>query len=158
MKDLILLVNESYEILNSLNIPYYDRNFVNFKWNGRISTKWGYCRKVNNGFEISICSRLGEDDIKRKKILSVILHEILHTCPGCFNHGAQWKTYGKLIKINYGIKIKKESSAEELNVPYKYILKCKNCKTKYYYAMKPRLTNKKCKICNSNNFKFKELE
>ena len=100
-------INECYLILDSLNIPYYDKTLVIFKWNNRISTKWGYCRKNNdNTFMIAISSCLREDSIKHNKVLSVILHEILHTCPGCFNHGELWMCYAKLIKQNYGIKIK----------------------------------------------------
>lgn len=149
-------INECYLILDSLNIPYYDKTLVIFKWNNRISTKWGYCRKNNdNTFMIAISSCLREDSIKHNKVLSVILHEILHTCPGCFNHGELWMCYAKLIKQNYGIKIKEVATAEDLGVPYQYRIKCKDCKYKMYFPMKPTMNNRKCPVCHSNNLKLR---
>lgn len=151
-------INECYLILDNLNIPYYDKTLVVFKWNNRISTKWGYCRKNNdNTFTIAISSCLREDNIKHKKVLSVILHEILHTCPGCFNHGELWTSYAKQINQHYNIKIRETSSAKELKVPYKYIVKCKNCKIKIAFALKPSMTNRKCPYCHSSNLKLKEI-
>lgn len=147
MKDLDLLSLECFRICNDLEIPFADE--IEIKWNGRISRKWGYCRKTGNHYDISIARRLDDDAIPDEKVMSVILHEILHTCPGCMNHGKLWKSYGKLIKHIYHIKIKTTSSAEDLNVENKYIIKCRNCGCKTRYAMKPRNTERYCLVCGS---------
>lgn len=148
MKDLNQVCEECFSILDNLKIPYTPGTTISY--NGRLTRKWGYCRKSgNNSFTISIASILGQDDIPEKTIKSVILHELLHTCPGCFNHGKQWKKYCKIIREIYGIKIRTTSDAESMKVKQHYYIKCRRCKIKITYAMKPRNIERQCPICGS---------
>lgn len=94
MKDLDSLIFDCFRICNALEIPFSDN--ISIVWNGRITRKWGYCRKIRDTYQISIATRLSEDAVPDEKTKSVILHEILHTCPGCMNHGKLWKHYCKL--------------------------------------------------------------
>lgn len=147
MKNLDNLVSECFYICDMLNIPYSQS--ISISWNGRITTKWGYCRKIGEEYQISIAIRLSEDTISDETTKSVILHEILHTCSGCMNHGKLWKSYCKKIRENFGIKIKTVTSAEELNVSNKYIIKCRRCGYKIRYAMRPRNVERNCPVCGS---------
>ena len=56
------------------------------------------------------------DDIK---LCSIIAHEILHTCPGSFNHGKIWKEHGRQVEHFLGYE------------SIKYIIVCKKCGQKY---------------------------
>lgn len=146
-------VEKSLEICNELNIPY-SQHIDSICINNRLSKKWGYCRRYlkQDGeihFNISIAGRLIKDDVKEKKLLSVILHEILHTCPQCFNHGKQWKEYKKQIKKEKHIKIYEVASSDDMKVESNYFIKCRNCKIKYAYAMRPRNTHGSCSYCGS---------
>lgn len=147
MKDLKKIIEECFAILDDLQIPY-DKN-VTIKYNGRITKKWGYCRKLKLGFEISIAKVLGYSDTPDKTIKSVLLHELLHTCPDCFNHGKQWKKYAKLIKKRYNIKISTTSNAEDMGINPHYYIKCRKCDVKAWYPMKPRNMEQRCPVCNS---------
>ena len=89
MKDLDSLIFDCFRICNALEIPFSDN--ISIVWNGRITKKWGYCKKIRDAYQISIATRLSEDTVPDEKTKSVILHEILHTCPGCMNHGKLWK-------------------------------------------------------------------
>lgn len=149
MKDLDTLCLYCTGVLDSLNIPY-DRN-VSVKYNGRISRKWGYCRKLPQGhFEISVSVVLGEDDAPDKAIKSVIFHELLHTCPGCMNHGKKWKEYARVVSKITGVRIRAVSDAESMKIKEKYIVKCRKCKYKMRFPMRPRDCKRYCPVCGSS--------
>ncbi len=68
------------------------------------------------------------------EICSIIAHECLHTCPGCFNHGKKWKEYGETVSKTLGYKISRTINTEELSIEtslndekVKYIVICNNC-------------------------------
>lgn len=148
MKNLEKLYQNCCEMCGNLSIPYAKDTPIS--WNGRITKKWGYSRKHSDGtFSISISSALRESDIPDNALISVILHELLHTCPGCFDHGKQWKKYGKMIKDAYGIKIRTTSDAYDMGIPQRYYIKCRRCEIKIPYAIKPRNTKRTCPVCKS---------
>lgn len=147
MKDLEKMVLECTRVMSRLGIPY---ETAKVSYNGRIRTKWGYCRKTPDGFIIAIAKRLGDDDVPMESLLATLYHEFLHTCPGCFNHGKKWREYGKMIKKETGIKIREATSADQLNVTEDYYLKCRKCKIKFLHrAMKPRNDHPHCPYCGS---------
>lgn len=43
--------------------------------------------------------------MEEKIIQMTIVHELLHTCEGCFNHGAKWKYYAEVMNNKYGYQI-----------------------------------------------------
>jgi len=142
------IVTECLQITQALHIPVSTDTPV--QYNGRIRRKWGYCKRLPNGtFEISVARVLGEEDVPKKTLMSTILHELLHTCPGCFNHDKLWKSYGKAIKKAYGIKIRTTSDAEDMKVESCYYIKCRACKEKIWYPMKPVNRKQQCPVCGS---------
>lgn len=148
MRDLDVIYEECKEICRKLSIPIKENALI--KYNGRIRTKWGYCRDKRDGtFEISIAKVLGEDSTPKKTLMATILHEMFHTCPGCFNHGKQWKAYCKAIKDAYGIKIRTTSDAEDMKIESNYYIKCRRCEIKEWYPMKPINKEQRCVVCGS---------
>lgn len=148
MKDLVSIYEECKDICRDLNIPIRENTPI--KYNGRIRTKWGYCRDKKDGtFEISIAKVLGEDSTPKKTLMATILHEMLHTCPGCFNHGKLWKDYCKRIKEAYGIKIRTTSDTEDMKIESHYYVKCRRCEIKVWYPMKPVNKEQRCPVCGS---------
>lgn len=147
-------VQKSLAICEDLQIPFSDK-ISSIRVNNRIRAKWGYCRRIRNpqgedSFEISISGRLLQNDVKPKKQMSVILHEILHTCPGCFNHGKEWNAYRKQIKKEKHIKIYVTASSKDMKVEPHYYIKCRKCKTKLWYIMRPtHYQNLRCITCGS---------
>ena len=61
MKDLDSLIFDCFRICNALEIPFSDN--ISIVWNGRITRKWGYCRKIRDTYQISIATRLSEDAV-----------------------------------------------------------------------------------------------
>lgn len=103
----------------------------------RVLKKWGSCRIYphNFGFDIKINRRLLDDDVKEMALLDTVMHELLHTCPGCGDHGATWKKYADMVNKAYGYNVKRCTSYEEKGMETpprpvaKYRFMCKNCGT-----------------------------
>lgn len=81
---------------------------------------WGMCRLLENGkYEIYINGRLLSGDIPVISLRTTLAHEILHSCPGCMNHGRLWKENCKKMELAFGYRIGRTASAYEQGVPDK---------------------------------------
>ena len=137
-------INNLYEKVleeaRDLRIPVSDQIKNDITINRRARSRFGCCKKIRKGsretFEIELSYRLL--DCEEKVIKQTLAHEVLHTCPGCDNHGALWKEYAGRMNERYGYHIKRTETAEGLGIkeetalrkrPQKenYVLVCKNC-------------------------------
>lgn len=119
-----------------LNIPVPNNIKEKVRINGRPKKRFGCCRRENLMYEIEL-SRFVLD-CTEKIVRSVIAHEVLHTCRGCYEHGKLWKEYASKMNDAYGYNIKRVSSYEEMglskmntNIEAKYIIKCEKCGREY---------------------------
>lgn len=89
------------------------------------------------------------------------MHEILHTVPGCFNHGKLWKAMADVVNnSSYGYNVKRLAELEDLDKTvikdrYKYVLKCKRCKKKIGFTKKNKIIKhyKDCRCQCGGKFK-----
>lgn len=134
MKDLIALARSCQRDLAALCIPW--GKVRNWSVNTKAKTRWGLCMKVSRGvFDIQIAASLLEDAIDDQAAKDTVVHELLHTVPGCFKHTGKWKQYAELInKLIPHYSIKSCSSYADKGVEdlrgapaYRYILKCEQC-------------------------------
>ena len=138
MRDLQAYGKFCMEILEDLHIPY--GQVVSLTVNTR-ARRWGQCRKIPGGlYEININQTLLDEKNAEDGLVNTILHELLHTCPGCMNHGQEWKKYAEMVRKNWGYDVKRTSSEEDKGVttgnlnarerrenPYKYEVRCPRC-------------------------------
>lgn len=122
-------------------------NITGFSVNTRAKRRWGQCKydASENGYKINISCELLSGNCN-DGLENTIIHEILHTCKGCMNHGSEWKRLAEIIYRTYGIEIKRCSSAAEKGVDeeehyrrirearasrkkeeYRYIFRCSCC-------------------------------
>lgn len=87
-----------------------------YKVNTRATGRWGQCRKEADGFVIEISSVLLNERNPEKALIETLLHELLHTCDGCQNHGAKWKSLASVLGEKYELCIKGRQSAEEKGI------------------------------------------
>ena len=134
MKDLQKIAAECQADLASIGIPYGRVKL----WiiNCRAKARWGLCKKRQDGsYEIEIAEALLQDDVDDIAAKDTIIHELLHTCPGCLKHTGRWKQYAdKVNRMLPQYNIKRTTSAAEKGVTvrrkeptYRYILKCTDC-------------------------------
>ena len=127
------------EMLDEMGIPY--GNVTKVTVNTRAKKRWGQTEynKSTGNYSININSQLLDERNSEDGLVNTLLHELLHTCPGCMNHGALWKKYAAQVKDYLGYDIKRTGSAEEEGVvtmaeqSHNYIVKCEKCGKEFYY-------------------------
>lgn len=111
MRDLNKIARECMEELDSIGIPFS----IVLEWtiNTRAKKRWGQCRKINGYYFININEDLLREDSSLAGLKNTIIHELLHTCPGCMAHNAMWNKWASKVHRELGYDIKRTSSAEE---------------------------------------------
>ena len=89
--------------------------------NTRAKKRWGQCKQIGMCYEISISSMLIQDGVALMQLENTVIHEILHTCKGCMNHGETWKRLASKVNNAYGYNIKRTTSAQEKGVKIEYV-------------------------------------
>ena len=92
--------------------------------------KFGSCRMLMNGSFVIEITDLGlHGDVK-----STIVHELIHTVEGCYNHGPKFQEIARFLSSAYNIKLGTRASKNEmaLSEEYriakaKYVIRCKKC-------------------------------
>lgn len=118
--------------LRQLGIPVSQHIFPQVQVNTRAKRRLGCCKREGNSFRIEISHSLLPSP---NKVREVLVHELLHTCPGCGNHGKTWKRYGELAGKALGVTVSRLSPAEGDGRPLrreevKYVLECQSCGAK----------------------------
>ncbi|MBR5315815.1 MAG: SprT-like domain-containing protein [Firmicutes bacterium] len=156
---------EEHGNLRKLGIPVSGDISPDIRWSK--ATSWyGQCQKnkVCRGkvykFQISISEYHLQSS--EKAIRNTLVHELLHTCPGCFNHGAKWKAYANLVKNTLGYQVIRcggdkeqdaalEQARKEKRAGYqtRYLLVCTKCGREFERFRKSNLVlhpeNYRCK-------------
>lgn len=141
MKNLNKLVNECKADLNAIGIPY-SSNIYQVKVNTRAKKRWGLCRKTAYGYQIEVSYRLMDDSVDDNATKDTIIHELLHTCDGCMNHGSRWQMYANKVNRAYSqYNIQTTTSCEEKQVAEMeptYTIGCPCCGARWNYMRKTR--------------------
>lgn len=134
MRDLMSYANFCMKMLDEIGIPY--SKVEEFTVNKR-ARRWGLCSLRNGKYYIQINTTLLDERNGEDGLINTIIHELLHTCHGCMNHGKMWKSYAEQVRKTYGYNIKRTSDNEEKCVTtgnlneskreYKYFVYCKKC-------------------------------
>lgn len=136
MRDLNIVAKECMKMLDDIGIKY--GHITEFKVNTRAIKRWGQCKRVPGGYSINISATLLDERNDINGLKNTILHELLHSCEGCMNHGDKWKFVANKVNIAYGYNIKRCSSSDEKGVDedmrpvqYKYEVMCEKCGNVY---------------------------
>ena len=85
-----------------------------------------------------------DHELKHKRLEETIVHEMIHTIPGCFNHGNQFKYYCMLLNHKFGFNLSRTTSTVDFGItlehksrPTKYVITCPHCGKQYFYSRKP---------------------
>lgn len=115
MRDINVVAIECMRELDVIGIQY--GNVVEFKVNYRAERRWGQCCPLPGGrFSININHRLLDESTDIDGLKNTLIHELLHTCKGCLNHGSEWKRLADKVNRYYGYGIKRTSSADEKGI------------------------------------------
>ena len=124
------LLQEIISEAKQINIPISENIIPIVKVNTRVKSRFGCCKRNENNFQIEISSFM--EQAKEIDIRETLAHEVLHTCPNCFDHQLQWKIYASKMKRAYGYNISTsgDSVAMGITIPMQrnYVLICQRCK------------------------------
>ena len=101
-QELDALLAELSAQLRELGIPLGKHIAPQVEVNTRAQRRLGCCVCREGRFTIQVSARLLED---APLLRATLLHELLHTCPGCLNHGPAWKSYAKTVGEALGLSI-----------------------------------------------------
>lgn len=146
MHNLYKYAMECMSELGAIGIPYRTSFF---EVNHRAVYRWGLCRSNGDGtFTIQISSVLLDDNNSIEGLKNTIIHELIHTCVDCMNHGKKWKEYADRVNKHYGYDIKRTSNSEEKGVSVNtikenkrhYEVTCSSCGKKFIYYRDCKVT------------------
>ena len=157
MRNLENVMNKCIAQLEALGIE--PGEIVSIVPNYRAKSRWGQCKYRPDGkHEININAiLLDETKSSDDGLASTVMHEIIHTCKGCCNHGAEFKRIARLVNRTYGYNVKTASTAEDKGISsetnierkeYKFLITCNKCGCEFHRQKESNVTkhpeNYKC--------------
>ena len=118
MNEFDALLARAVEQARALGIPVSARISPRVAVNRRAVTRFGCCIRRGGEYVIELSERLLEAE--ERACMQTLAHEVLHTCPGCRNHGALWKEYAARMNGAYGYAISRTGTCEALGVEVHY--------------------------------------
>ena len=125
---------------------------------GRNSKKHpGYFLRIGGLFQL-----IPNEELARIRFQSTIIHELIHTIPGCMNHGNKFKRICSLVNRKYPqyqLQTSTDASIYGINLEEdkpKYKIICECCGKEYLYCRKPKrnITDYLCSVCKSDRLKI----
>lgn len=113
------VVNKAFKIIRAENIQI-QANIDDISWGRAWTSAWGRCyirRRMfgDMSFEIKLNTAF-YTNANAKACLNTLLHELLHTVPGCFNHGKLWKLYANKLNKKYNLRITRCTTEAEQGI------------------------------------------
>lgn len=98
--------------------------------------------KVTKVFE-----EIPDEALAEQRLTGCMIHELLHTIPGCMNHGKNWKAQAQRINSKYPYyDVQRCTSMTDYGIdkqkdirPDKYRVKCATCGKEWKYKKKPNV-------------------
>lgn len=167
MRDLQKYAVDCMEMLDCIGIEY--GNIIEIVPNSRAKARWGQCKAIPGGYSININVELLDERNDEDGLINTIIHELLHSAKGCMNHGENWQRLANIVYREYGLNIKRTSSAAEKGMcdeaikehiaarksrthNVEYIIKCECCGHTYKRYKASKLTKHpdwfRCGNCN----------
>lgn len=145
MKNVNEIAQRCMAILDDCEINYTKPRMVGTS--ARYSRSLGKCyRKYDDEmdelyFEIKISDHILADDIPMREVENTMLHELIHTCRGAFNHGAEFVRLAGIVNRKYGYHISRTSKYSDFGLDHtkileqkRYEVECVACNGIYKYS------------------------
>lgn len=129
MHDFDALLQLVLEQARALHLPVSCHLDSHVQINRRALTRFGCCVYQHKGYQIQLSSRLLTT--QEWACRQTLAHEVLHTCPGCRNHGLLWQKYAEKMNEAYGYQISRTATPASMglpdDIPARHLLVCQRC-------------------------------
>ena len=170
MKVTVELVEQSMvkanDILKSVYPSYVEPSITKIEVRNAESY-WGmvcpskHWMRISRSFE-----RIADDYVAKTALEGTVIHELIHTIPGCFNHGSKFKIIANRVNEKYPqYDIKTSTKASEYGLPEiavrgdKYEITCPKCGMITHYKRTPKypISDYRCSHCGSGELVMKRI-
>lgn len=144
MKDIQKIFDKCLKITKEQNIPISKNINPTIRISNRYKKTLATCTKAKDEYILTVSSHIL--DSANKVLEEIILHELIHTINGCFNHGAKFKKYCNILNEKYGYEILTKMDMKKVtysNITF-YKCKCPHCGTEFTFFKLPSSSKKYC--------------
>lgn len=133
MRNLLQVAGQCMKELDTIGIKY--GKIVKWEIATRTSSRWGQCKYFNgrnnkDGYSINISYFLLDERNDIEVLKNTIIHELLHSCEDCMNHGARWKALAGKVNNELGYLIQRCATSAEAAMVAPEVLPKKKVKHK----------------------------
>ena len=143
MNDFDRLLARVVDQARAIGLPVSERIHPHVAVNRRAVTRFGCCIRRGGEYVIELSQRLLE--APEAACMQTLAHEVLHTCPGCRNHGERWKDYARRMNRAWGYAIARTGTCAELGVadarPVNHLVVCAACGMEFPRARRSPLVD-----------------
>lgn len=142
MRDFNKIMSNCIAELESIGLTTYSRDIIGITVNNRLSRSLGRCIRKDGTFRIEIARKTAADNVDIDFVRNVIMHEIIHTMPGCWNHGHYFQFYASIVNRKLGYHVSTTETAANMEAAgvkpivksevARYALVCRKCGGKIY--------------------------
>ena len=132
--------------LDAINLVNYSKNIASITVNPRLSRALGRCVRKNGVFSIELARKSVGEGVDVNFIKNIIMHELIHTMPNCWNHGPVFQNYARIINRGLGYHVSTEETIENMEAAgvkpliksevAKYVLVCRKCGKEVAYRQR----------------------
>ena len=117
-KEIEMCLRQVIDECKRLKIPIDNNINTAISVNRRAKSRFASCKRNKTHVKDYFCIEVSESLLgaEEKVVKEILFHEVLHTCPKCYNHGPEWKKYADKINRNYGNNIQATATYEELGL------------------------------------------
>lgn len=165
-------VNKAVNIISDVYPSFQYKEFTKIRIS-KARSKWGSV-KINlrtKEYELTISNvfeEISDDKKANEKLLGTVIHELIHTIPGCMNHGNNFKYYAGLVNRKYPfLHIQRCTSMQEYGIQRQkkvptYVASCSICKHVWNYYRRPKLIDCisycDCPYCKTKTLYFSRIQ
>ena len=164
MRNYVNIMLECMHELDDVYLGAYSKNITSITINNRLRRSLGRCKMIGGGreYRIELAGKVARDDVDLHFIKNIIMHELVHTMPYCFNHGPEFHRMAEAINRTLYYHIDTEETQENMiaagvkpidkKLDAKYKVVCEKCGQTLYRKRKCDLTeNPRTYTCTRNN-------
>lgn len=125
-------------VINEIKFTHAHSYWANISGNRTL----GYVLKISQLF-----SEIDNEELLHERLMSCMIHEMIHTIDKCWNHGEAFQYIAKRVNRYYPeYTISTSTDADKYGVatqepPDKYLITCSHCGKTCRYKRKPKLWN-----------------
>lgn len=146
LKDIKEEVKEDVELLAALGYKEALLNFYSCESNARAVRRLGRCTKVAPQQYIITINSNYLKMAKPESVHNTIMHEVIHSLPGCMNHGAKWQNIARRVSAQYEFgsitRTHDLGTDPEYNKylasKYRYTIECTQCHSKWNFMRRTK--------------------